>query len=76
MTALAQIMGGGQTVVPPEVCAALALEPGDILEWEVDTSARVQVRRASGFDSAYIASLSDTLTEWESPLDEEAYRDL
>lgn len=76
MTAQAQIMGDGRTIVPPEVCAALALEPGDVLEWEVDTLGRVQVRRAPAIDNAYHSALSATLTEWESPQDEKAYRDL
>lgn len=36
----------------------------------------VRKRRAKPLDGAFHAALSETLTEWSSPEDEEAFRDL
>jgi len=65
----------GQVTIPSEVREKLHLEPGDTVIYEIEEN-RAVLRRAEPFDIAFHAALSDTLLEWTSPEDEEAFRDL
>ena len=65
----------GQVTIPSEVRERLHLEPGDTVIYEVEDE-RAVLRRAESFDIAYHAALTDTLDEWTSPEDEEAFGDL
>jgi AbrB family looped-hinge helix DNA binding protein len=65
----------GQVTIPAAVRAKLHLEPGDTVIYDVEDE-RAVLRRAEPFDIAYHAALSDTLDEWASPEDEEAFGDL
>ena len=65
----------GQVTIPSEVREKLELHPGDMVLYEVEGD-RVLLRRAEPFDLAYHAALSETLEEWASEEDEEAFRDL
>ena len=65
----------GQITIPKEVRQALAAGAGDTLSSEVQEGA-VLVRKVQPFDRAWHAGLSTTLEEWNSPEDEEAFRDL
>jgi antitoxin PrlF len=65
----------GQVTIPAAVREKLHLEPGDTVIYEVEDE-RAVLRRAEPFDIAYHAALSDTLDEWASPEDEEAFGDL
>jgi hypothetical protein len=53
----------------------MGLEPGDRVGYEVEDGA-VRLIRVEPFDAAYHAAVSETLEEWASPEDEEAFRDL
>jgi antitoxin PrlF len=76
ITAVAKITSKGQTTVPREVRAALAVRPGDSIVWDVHEDGRVEVRRAHPLDIEFLRGLESTLSEWSSPEDDEAYRDL
>ena len=65
----------GQVTIPAAVREKLHLAPGDTVIYEVEDE-RAVLRRAEPFDVAYHAALSDTLDEWISPEDEEAFGDL
>ena len=65
----------GQVTIPIEIRERLSLEPGDTVIYEVEDG-RAVLRRAEPFDVAYHAALSDTLDEWTTPEDDEAFRDL
>ena len=69
----AKVTSKGQTTIPKEVREALGLKPGDLILWEV-AEGRALVRRVEPMDLAYLKALQETLTEWASPEDEEAYR--
>jgi AbrB family looped-hinge helix DNA binding protein len=71
----AKVTSKGQTTIPKEVRKALGLKPGDLILWEV-AEGRALVRRVEPTDLAYLKALEETLTEWASPEDEEAYRGL
>ena len=72
---VSKISRKGQVTIPKKVRKSLHANPGDFIEYEVEGDV-VMVRRAEPFDRAFHAALSDTLTEWLSPEDEEAFRDL
>lgn len=65
----------GQVTIPKAVRETLNLEPGDLVVYEVVNGA-VTLRRADPFDAAYHTALSDTLDEWISLEDEQAFGDL
>jgi len=65
----------GQVTIPKKVRISLGANPGDLIEYEVRDKI-VVMRRVEPFDRAFHAALSDTMTEWSSPEDEEAFRDL
>ncbi len=76
MIAVAKITSKGQTTVSREVRTALSVRPGDSIVWDVHEDGRVAVRRAHPLDIEPLRGLESTLSEWSSPEDDEAYRDL
>ncbi len=72
---VSKISSKGQVTIPKRVRESLRANPGDLIEYEVEGNV-VMVRRVEPFDRSFHAALSETLTEWSSPEDEEAFRDL
>lgn len=64
-----------QATIPADVRRALRLKQGDVVQFEID-GGRVTLRRQSASDRDYLKGLESTLSEWNSPYDEEAYGDL
>ena len=65
----------GQVTIPKKIRESLRANAGDLIEYEVQGNIIV-IRRAGPFDRGFHAALSETLSEWSSPEDEEAFRDL
>ena len=65
----------GQVTIPKEIRDELDLNAGDLVVYEVQDGI-VTVRRAEPWDKAFHEALSDTLDEWDSAADDEAFRDL
>ncbi len=65
----------GQVTIPKDIREAIGLEPGNMIAYEVQDGS-VILRRVEAFDAAFHEALSKTLEEWDSPEDEEAFRDL
>jgi len=76
MPQTAKISSKGQVTVPIAIRKALNANPGDFLIWDVADSGSVVVRRAREVDVSYLSSVSGTLSEWNSDVDEEAFADL
>lgn len=76
MNAIAKMTSQGQTTVPADVRAALRVDPGDALAWEMLDDGTARVRRVNPLDVEYLKAVEGTLTEWASREDEEACRDL
>ncbi len=76
MSQLAKISSKGQVTIPADVRKKLHLATGDTIAWETEADGRVWVRRLEPLDLDYLAAVSGTLSEWNSPEDDEAYRDL
>jgi AbrB family looped-hinge helix DNA binding protein len=74
--AVSKVTAKGQTTIPKEVRTALEISPGDLIVWEIVRDGRAVVRRAQRWDLEYLRAVEGTLSEWSSPADEEAYRDL
>lgn len=72
---LARIRTRGQTTIPKRVRVAANLHAGDTLAFEVQADHWV-VRKMPAAQDAYPQGLAHTLDEWNSPEDEEAWRDL
>jgi antitoxin PrlF len=65
-----------QATIPKEVRSLLGLRAGDTIVFSVTKDKHVLVRKATRFDQNYTRALKATLSEWESPYDEEDYADL
>ena len=65
----------GQVTIPREIRAALHLEAGDLVAYDLKDG-KATLRRAEPFDAAYHSALSETLEEWGSVDDDKAFRDL
>jgi AbrB family looped-hinge helix DNA binding protein len=76
MLQLAKISSKGQVTIPADVRKKLHLATGDTIAWETEADGRIWVRRLEPLDLDYLSAVSGTLSEWNSPEDDEAYRDL
>lgn len=76
MTAIAKITSKGQTTIPQDIRAALRIEPGDLIAWDVADDGTARVRRVQPLDLEYLRAVEGTLSEWAGAADEEAYREL
>ena len=67
----------GQVTMPKEVRDRLKVLAGDITAYEFQEDGLVTLRKVEPFDAGWHRALSPTLAdEWNSPEDDEAFRDL
>jgi antitoxin PrlF len=64
-----------QTTIPQTIRDAMGISHGDAVVFEMENG-RVFIKRLQPLDLEYLNAVSGTLSEWASPEDEEAYRDL
>ena len=64
-----------QVTLPKEVRTALRANPGDLIGYEIQDDI-VYLKRIEPFDAAFHRELSNSLNEWMSDADDEAYRGL
>lgn len=74
-TATSKLTKKYQATIPQPVRRLLHLEAGDTIAFDIEGD-DVYLRKARPVDLAFARSLEDTLSEWASEADEEAYRDL
>jgi AbrB family looped-hinge helix DNA binding protein len=74
-TATSKLTKKYQATIPEPVRRVLQLEAGDAVAFDIEGD-DVHLRKARRVDLAFARSLEGTLSEWVSPADEEAYRDL
>ncbi len=72
---LAKITARGQTTIPKRIREAANLGEGDVLSFEIEGDHLVIHKVTPGQD-AYLQGLSEILSEWVSPEDEKAWREL
>jgi antitoxin PrlF len=64
-----------QVTLPKEVREALGARAGDTIVYEVEGNV-VRLKRLEPFDAAFHKALANTLSEWASDEDEEAFNAL
>ncbi len=72
---LAKITARGQTTIPRSIREAANLAEGDLIAFEIEGDHVVAYKVISGRDD-YLEGLSKGPSEWNSPEDEEAWREL
>ena len=72
---LARITAKGQMTIPKKVRETAHLSAGDLVAFVVEDD-RVQFRKVVPGGDEYLRAIQGTLGEWNSPEDEEAWRDL
>jgi antitoxin PrlF len=75
MQTSSQLIHHNQAIIPHPVLVALKLREGDSIIFEIDQTG-VHLRKAPSIDKAFSEALLDTLSEWDSAADDEAYADL
>lgn len=70
-----KISSKGQITIPARIRKATGIGPGDLVVYEIE-GRTVRLRKVEPFDAAYHAAVAETLEEWNSPEDEEAFGDL
>ena len=71
----AKITARGQTTIPKSIREAADLDEGDVLAFEIKGN-HLLVHKVTPGQDDYLQGLSEVLSEWVSPEDEEAWRDL
>ena len=71
--AVSKLTSKYQTTVPAAVRAALGLQKGDTVAFEIGEDGVVTVRKAVVLDLPFATALEPLLSEWDSADDEEAY---
>ena len=75
MEHLSKLSTKGQVTIPANLRKAVGIEPGDMVAYELQGKS-IKLKRVEPFDAAYHAAVAETLEEWSSPEDEEAFDDL
>ena len=70
-----RVTSKGQTTIPAAIRKAAKITSGDLLMFTTDGK-QVTIRKIELPTDEYLDSVSETLSEWSSPEDEEAWRDL
>ena len=72
---VSRLTSKGQATIPVSVRRALNLKPGDRVAFEI-SGRRVTLRRVDPRDRAFLKLSEPAFSDWLSPEDEEAFRDL
>ncbi|WP_202634518.1 AbrB/MazE/SpoVT family DNA-binding domain-containing protein [Rugosibacter aromaticivorans] len=72
----ARVTAKGQATIPRRIREAAHIREGDMLAFELDSNNRITIKRIESSVDTELAALQETLSEWNSPQDEEAWRDL
>ena len=70
-----RISARGQTTIPKRIRDAAKLRPGDVIAFQVEGE-HLLVRKVTERQDDYLQALSEVMSEWSSPEDDEAWRDL
>ena len=73
---LARVTAKGQATIPKRIRDAAHIREGDMLAFDLDSNIRITIKRIDAPVNIELSALQETLTEWNSPQDNEAWRDL
>ncbi|MGB4246726.1 MAG: type II toxin-antitoxin system PrlF family antitoxin [Pseudohongiellaceae bacterium] len=74
-TSTSKLTSRYQATIPETVRKALYLSAGDAIAFDIEDN-QIRLRKAKPIDLNFAKALQSTLEEWDSPADEEAYREL
>lgn len=74
-TSTSKLTSKYQATIPETVRKALHLSAGDAIAFDIEDN-QIRLRKAKPIDLSFAKALQNTLEEWDSPADEEAYREL
>ena len=69
---ISRVSSKGQVTLPKKVRDAIGVGPGDAVAYEL-ASGLVTLRRVAPLDMAFHTAVGQTLGEWASPEDDEAF---
>ena len=72
---IARITSKGQMTIPKRIREAAHLLSGDVLVLEVEEG-RVTMRKLPTGEDSYLKGVQESLQEWNSPEDNDAWREL
>ena len=72
---IARITARGQTTIPKRIRQAAGLREGDAIAFEIEDD-RVTIRKIVRDEDGYLSAVAETMNEWNSAEDENAWRDL
>ena len=64
-----------QATIPKTIRDAMSISQGDVVVFEIEEG-RVFIKKLQPLDLDYLNAIAETLIEWASPEEDEAYRDL
>lgn len=73
---LARVTAKGQATIPKRIREAAHIREGDLLSFDLDSNNRIIIKRIDTPVDVELSALQETLSEWNSPQDDEAWRDL
>jgi AbrB family looped-hinge helix DNA binding protein len=74
-TPISRVTKKYQATIPQEIRQVLDINQGDSVTFEIEEG-QVVLKKVLPLDWDYLNAVSETLTEWSSAADEEAYGDL
>ena len=72
---VSRLTSKGQATIPAPVRRALGLKPGEAVRFEVKGKS-VTLRRVDPLDAAFMKMQQESLSDWDAPEADEAFRDL
>lgn len=73
---LARVTAKGQATIPKRIRDAAHIKEGDMLAFDLDINNTIIIRRIESAIDSELLALQETLSEWNSPEDDKAWRDL
>ena len=73
---LARVTAKGQATIPKRIRDAAHIKEGDMLAFDLDINNTIIIRRIESANDSELLALQETLSEWNSPEDDKAWRDL
>ena len=70
----ARVTAKGQATIPKRIREAAHIREGDMLAFDLDSNNRITIKRIDPSVDAELSMLQETLSEWSTPQDEEAWR--
>ena len=72
----ARVTAKGQPTIPKRIRDAAHIREGDMLAFDLDSNNRITIKRIDPTVYVELSALQETLSGWNSPQDEEVWRNL